>query len=96
MRQKALEIQLLGTFTVRWISVKDEILRFARKFFERRIQIESVSGGGNSQRALQIRRAGAGTKASFEKRLGPINDDFGGIEIVFGAQAVAFRTCAVR
>ena len=46
-------------------------------------------------RALQIGRAGTGAEAAFEQRLGPIHDHFGGIEIVFRAEAVAFGASAV-
>ena len=37
----------------------------------------------------------AGPKAAFEERLGPIHDHLGRIEIVFRAEPVAFRACAV-
>ncbi len=47
------------------------------------------------ERALEDCRAGAGPEAAIEERAGPIGDDFGGIEIVFGAQAVAGGARAV-
>ena len=76
--------------------MQDQVLGFARKLFKGRIQIESVRGGGDAHGALQISRTGAGAQASFEKRLGPVHDHFGGIEIIFRTEAVAFGASAVR
>ena len=75
--------------------MQNQVLRFARKLFEGRIQIESVGRRGDAQRALQIGGTGAGAEAAFEQRLGPIHDHFRRIEIVFRAEAVAFGACAV-
>ncbi len=48
-----------------------------------------MSIGAEFERALQNGGAGARTQAAIKKRAGPIGDDLGGIEIVFGAEAVA-------
>ena len=66
-----------------------------RKFFEWHAQIETVGKSGEFERALKIRGAAAGAESAFEERLGPVDDDFSGIEIVFRAEAVAFGACAV-
>ena len=75
--------------------MKNQVLRFARKLFEGRIQIELVGRRGQAHGALQVCGTGAGAKAAFEKRLGPIHDHFRGIEIVFRAEAVTFGARAV-
>ena len=48
------------------------------------------------ERAFQNRGAGTRTEAAIKERARPIGDDFCGIEIVFGTEAVAFRAGAIR
>src|SRR5580692_6544857 len=80
----------------RRIAVEKQILDTRREFFEGRLQIQVIGVGGQLERALEYRRAGAGTQPPVKERAGPVRDDSGRIEIVFGAQAVASWACAVR
>ena len=79
-----------------WIAVEDQVLDFLRELIERRIEIEAVGVGGKFERALQNCGRGAGAEAAIEKRAAEIVENFGGIEIVFRAEAVAGRASAVR
>ncbi len=45
---------------------------------------------------FEKRGAGAGAEATVEERTRPVDDDAGGIEIIFGAETVAGGACAVR
>ncbi len=53
-----------------------------------------VAVGGEVDELEQILRCGAGSQAAVEQGLGPVGDDFGGVEIVERAEAVALRTGA--
>ena len=83
-------------FIRRRIAVQQEILDAWRKLLERRLEVEAVSVGGQLQRALEHRGAGAGSQAAIEQRPRPVDDDARRIEIVFRAETVASGTRAVR
>src|SRR5690348_17770205 len=55
-----------------------------------------VGVGRKLKSALQDCRTGAGAKSPIEEGAGPVGDDLGGIEIVFGTEAVAGWAGAVR
>ena len=95
MLQHALKVQPFLGAAIRRIAVENQILHLARKFFERRIEIEAERDRGNLQRALQILRSRAGAEPAIEKRLRPIYDHARGIEFVFRAEAVTFGAGAV-
>jgi len=50
---------------------------------------------GELKSALELTTARAGTEATIEERASPIDDDFGGIKIVFGAEAIASRASTI-
>src|ERR1700683_4181078 len=95
MRQQTRKVELLGIFAARGIALQNQVLRFARKLLEGCVQIELVGRSGQAHGALQVRRTGTGPEAAFKQRLGPIDDYFGRIKIVFRAEAVAFGASAV-
>ena len=79
----------------RRIAVENADFAGRRKLFERRVEAEAVRIGGELQRALEHRGAGAGAEAAVEERARPVGDDSGGIEIVFRTETVAGRAGAV-
>src|SRR4029077_553391 len=96
MREDSLEIESLRGPAVRRISVQDQILHFARQFFEWRSEIKAVRHGRQLQGALQKCGAGAGPKAALKQRLRPVHNYFRGIEIVLRSKSVTLRARAVR
>src|SRR5882762_128416 len=66
------------------------------KFFKRSFEIEAVGVGAEFECALENCRARAWAEAAIEERAGPVGDDLGRIEIVFGAEAVARGARSVR
>src|SRR5580698_3169273 len=95
MRQQTRKVEFLDIFAVRRIAVQNQVLRLARKLLEGRVQIELVGRSGQSHGALQVGGTRTGAEAAFKQRLGPIDDDLGGIEIVFRAEPVALLASAV-
>ena len=55
-----------------------------------------MHGGSNGEHVQQRGGSRARPQAAIEQRLGPIHDDFAGIEIIFVAQAVALAAGAIH
>ena len=76
-------------------AVEQQVLNLLGKFLEGRGEIEAVRLGHQPQTVNQILRRRAWAQAAIEQRLRPIDDDFGGIEIVAAAESVAFRAGSI-
>ena len=70
-------------------AVDQDVLMLRRQVFERRLQVDAVAVGGQVDEPEQVLRGGARAQPAIEQRLRPVGDDFGGIEIVERAEAVA-------
>ncbi len=75
--------------------VKQQVLNFLRKFLKWSVEIDAVRGSRDLQHVLQILRTGTWPQATIQQRLGPVDDDLGGIEVILAAQAMAFGTSAI-
>src|SRR5712692_6321988 len=84
-----------GAAVRRRIAVQEHVLDASGEFLKRRFEIEAVRISAEFERAFENRRAGARAEAAIEEGTGPVIDDPGGIEIVFGAEAVARGASAV-
>ncbi len=76
-------------------SYEEQFLLFKGELLEGLLQIDLVTLGGEVDEAIEILRTGARAEGAVEQRLGPVGDDFGGVEIVDAAEAVALGTGAV-
>ena len=83
MPKDTLKVEAFAGTSIRRIAVQNQVLYFSREFLERRTKVEAMSGSGDSHGALQETGARAGAESTFEKRLAPIHDHFGWIEIIF-------------
>jgi hypothetical protein len=63
--------------------MEKKVLDARRIFFERGVKVKSMGVSAEFEGALEDCRAGAGSEATVEERPSPIDDDFGGIEVVF-------------
>ena len=76
-------------------AVEQNLLLFWRQLLEGFFQVDLVALRRELDELEQILRGGAGAKRSVEQGLRPVGNDFGWIEVVDTAEAVAFRACAV-
>src|SRR6266852_2519523 len=74
-------------------TVQDQGLHARRLFLESNLQVKAVGISAKLERPLEKGRTGAGAEAAVEERASPVRDDARGIEIVFGAEAIA---CGAR
>ena len=63
--------------------MEKKILDAGRIFLEGRIEVKSVGVGAKFEGALEDCGAGARSEAAVEEGPSPIDDDFGGIEVIF-------------
>lgn len=76
-------------------AVEEQILVGLGEFFEGGLEVDGVLVGGELDEAEQVGRAGAGAHGAVEQGLGPVDDGFGGVEVVDAADAVALGAGAV-
>ncbi len=72
-----------------WGSVDEDVLLLGRQVFEGGLEVDLVALGGEVDELEEVLRGRAGAEAAVEQRLGPVVDDFGGVEVVERAEAVA-------
>ena len=77
------------------LAVEQQVLDLVGKFFKGRGKIEAIGFGHQLQTMNQVLGRGAGAETAIEQGLGPVDDQFRGIEIVAAAQAVTFGAGSV-
>ncbi len=70
-------------------AVDQNVLLLRRQIFKGSLKVDLVAVGGELDELNEVLRRGAGAEAAIEQRLGPVGDDFGGVEVVERAEAVA-------
>ena len=76
-------------------AIEEQVLHFFRQLLERRFQINAISCRDDLDLINQILRSRARPERTVKQRLRPIINNFGGIEIIRAAEAVALRAGSV-
>ena len=75
-------------------SINQNVLLFGRKIFKGKLEVDLVAVRGQLDQFEEVLRGRPRPQSAIQQRLVPVGDDFGGVEVVQGAQAVALRAGA--
>ncbi len=75
-------------------AVDEGVLLARGQVFKGEFEVDAVAVGSQVDEFEEVLRRGAGAEAAVKQGLGPVGDDFGGVEVVERAEAVALGTCA--